>query len=85
LRILISLAAWTYELRPSESGGNPFTTTMNATIKNRPSQLKAVEFSARPCFYFYSKFLSVGNNWMGNEDLACSTDEELRHSVAKIK
>ena len=22
---------------------------------------------------------------MGNEDLVCSTDEELRHSVAKIK
>ena len=64
---------------------NPFTTTMNAAIKDRASQLKAVEFSARPCFYFYSKFKWDGKNWMGNEDLGCSTDEELRASVAKIK
>ena len=64
---------------------NPFTTTMNAPLKDRLTQLKAVEFSARPCFYFYAKFLTVGNNWMGNEDLGCATDEELRRSVAKIK
>ena len=64
---------------------NPFTTTMNAPLKDRVTQLKAVEFSARPCFYFYAKFLTVGNNWMGNEDLGCATDEELRQSVAKIK
>ena len=64
---------------------NPFTTTMNVTIKDRTAQLKAIEFAARPCFYFYAKFLSVGNNWMGDEDLGCATDEELRRSVAKIK
>jgi len=64
---------------------NPFTTTMNVTIKDRYAQLKAVEFSARPCFYFYAKFRSSGSNWMGNEDLGCATDEELRLSVAKIK
>ena len=64
---------------------NPFTTTMNVTIKDRCAQLKAVEFSARPCFYFYSKFMSAGANWMGNEDLVCETDEELRMSVEKIK
>ena len=64
---------------------NPFTTTVNATLKERYAQLKALEFSARPCFYFYAKFLSVGHNWMGNEDLCCSTDEELAYSVSKIK
>ena len=64
---------------------NPFTTTMNVTIKDRYAQLKAVEFSARPCFYFYSKFRSVGKNWMGDEDLGCATDEELKRAVAKIK
>ena len=64
---------------------NPFTTTMNATLKDRYSQLKAAEFSARPCFYFYSKFLSAGSNWMGGEDLVCATAEELESSVAKIK
>ena len=64
---------------------NPFTTTMNVTIKDRYAQLKAVEFSARPCFYFHSRFLSSGTNWMGDEDLVCATDEELSRSVAKIK
>ena len=64
---------------------NPFTTTVNVTLKDRYSRLKAVEFSARPCFYFYSKFKTDGGNWMGNEDLTCATDEELRVSVAKIK
>ena len=64
---------------------NPFTTTMNATIKERTSQLKAIEFSARPCFYFYARFLSVGKNWMGDEDLGCATDDELRRAVEKIR
>lgn len=64
---------------------NPFTTTMNATIKDRVTQLKLVEFSGRPCFYFYSKFKSNGKNWMGEEDLVCATDEDMRHSVAKVK
>ena len=64
---------------------NPFTTTVNVTLKDRYSRLKAVEFSARPCFYFYSKFKTDGGSWMGREDLTCATDEELRASVAKIK
>jgi hypothetical protein len=64
---------------------NPFTTTVNVTLKDRYSRLKAVEFSARPCFYFYSKFKTDGGSWMGSEDLTCATDDELRASVAKIK
>lgn len=64
---------------------NPFTTTMNVTIKDRYSQLKAIEFAARPSFYFYSKFKTDGTNWMGNEDLGCDTDESLEWSVSKIK
>lgn len=64
---------------------NPFTTSMNATIKDRNTQLRAIEFAARPCFYFYAKFLSVGDNWMGEEDLGCATDEELENAVTAIK
>lgn len=64
---------------------NPFTTTVNPTIKDRFSQLKAIEFSARPTFYFYSKFLSSGTNWMGDADLVCDTNEQLSWSVSKIK
>lgn len=64
---------------------NPFTTSMNATLKDRVTQLKFIEFAGRPCFYFYSKFKSNGKNWMGEEDLTCATDGELRHSVAKVR
>ena len=64
---------------------NPFTTTMNAPLKGRAEQLKLIEFSGRPSFYFYSKFLTVGKNWMGDEDLGCATDEELKKSVALIR
>ena len=64
---------------------NPFTTTVNAPLKGRPSELKTIEFGARPSFYFYANFKSSGTNWMGDEDLVCATDEELRESVATIK
>ncbi|MGN0832401.1 MAG: DUF5696 domain-containing protein [Kiritimatiellia bacterium] len=64
---------------------NPFTTTMNATLKDRVSQLKLIEFSGRPCFYFHSKFRTTGTNWMGEEDLCCTTDPELRQAVARIR
>jgi hypothetical protein len=67
---------------------NPFTTTVNAMQKGRPSELKAIEFGARPTFYFYANFLTPGKgvvNWMGNEDLECGTDAVLAESVAAIK
>ena len=64
---------------------NPFTTTVNATLKGRPSELKTVEFAARPSFYFHANFLSTGRNWMGDTDLECFTDEQLVASVAAIK
>ena len=64
---------------------NPFTTTVNAPIKGRPSELKTVEFAARPSFYFHANFLSTGRNWMGDTDLECFTDEQLAASVAAIK
>jgi len=64
---------------------NPFTTTMNVTLKDRCAQLKAIEFSGRPAFYFYQKFKTGGKSWMGSEDLTCATDEELRASVGRIR
>ena len=63
----------------------PFTTTVNYTVQDRASQLKLIEFNGRPIFYFYSKFKSDGKSWMGDGDLGCATEEELRSSVAKIK
>ena len=64
---------------------NPFTTTVNFTAQDAYSRLKLLEFGGRPNFYFYSKFVDDGTDWMGKSDLGCATDEELRASVAKIK
>ncbi|MBR5758588.1 MAG: hypothetical protein IKX88_08330 [Thermoguttaceae bacterium] len=64
---------------------NPFADTTNYTLKSRVAQLKQIEYGGRPHFYFYSKFKSSGSNWMGDADITCGTDEELRASVAKIK
>ena len=66
---------------------NPYTTTVNATIKGRASELKTLEFGARPTFYFYANFLTPGKgrNWMGDADLTCETDEDLERAVAAIK
>ena len=66
---------------------NPYTTTVNAPLKGRASELKTIEFGGRPSFYFYANFLTPGKgkNWMGDEDLTCATDDELARSVAAIK
>ena len=64
---------------------NPFTRTVNFTAQDRYCQLKLIEFSGRPAFYYYSKFVSNGTDWMGDNDLGCATDDELRASVAKVK
>ena len=66
---------------------NPFTTTVNAMIKGRPSELKTVEFGARPSFYYYANFLTPGKgkNWMGDIDLTCDTDADLVKSVSAVK
>ena len=64
---------------------NPFTETVNPTLKSRYWQLKFLEYGGRPNFYFYSQFRADGAHWMGMTDLQCGTDDELAASVAKIK
>ena len=49
---------------------NPFTATVNPTVQS---------------FYFHSKFVSNGTDWMGEGDLSCATDEALAASAAKIR
>ena len=44
-----------------------------------------VEYGGRPTFYYYSAFLTNGQNWMGNTDCICDTPQQLTESVAKIK
>lgn len=64
---------------------NPFTRTVNFTAQDRFCQLKLIEFGGRPAFYFYSKFVSNGKDWMGDNDLRADTDEALERSVGKVK
>ena len=64
---------------------NPFSSTVNFTVQPSYWRLKLLEYGGRPNFYFYSKFLSNGNDWMGKGDLGCGTDDELRRSIAAIK
>lgn len=64
---------------------NPFTRTVNFTAQDRYCQLKLIEFGGRPAFYFYSKFVSNGKDWMGDNDLHSGTDEELEKSVARVR
>ena len=64
---------------------NPFTETVNAPAKDLFTQTKLVEFNGRPTFYIYSKFKSDNKNWMGEIDLRCATDEELKQTAAFVK
>ncbi len=64
---------------------NPYTGTINVTLKDRYWLLKLLECGGRPNFYFHSQFRADGAHWMGMTDLRCDTDEALRASVAKIK
>ena len=59
--------------------------TVNAMVKDDPTRmLRDVELGGRPTGYFHSKFLTTGNNWMGNQDLRCATDEELEFGTDRL-
>jgi hypothetical protein len=65
---------------------NSFTDSVNTMIKkDKTLALNNYEYGGRPVAYFYSKFLSDGGQWMGDEDLVCETDEQLHYAVKKIK
>ena len=63
---------------------NPYTSTVNAPIKSRRHQLEVFEYGGRPTIYVFSKFVSNGNNWMGNDDLTCSGVEDTDRTVRAI-
>lgn len=66
---------------------NATTDTVNCTAKGANRVLDMIESGSRPTFYFYSRFLegSDMDDWLGDEDLTCDTDEQLCCSVKKIK
>ena len=59
--------------------------TVNEAISpDREKMLRNLECGGRPLSYFYSKFTSNHSNWMGEDDCACGTDEELARCVEAI-
>lgn len=59
--------------------------TVNAAISpDRKKMLRNLECGGRPLSYFYSKFTGNHNNWMGEDDCTCGTDEELERCVEAI-
>lgn len=65
---------------------NPTSPTVNYLIKSPAERLTLYMRGGRPALYFYSKFRTGGaTNWMGEIDLVCDTDEQLKENVAKIK
>lgn len=65
---------------------NPSSGTVNAALNEDPqAMLKMIEYGGRPAIYYYSKFVSNGNDWMGGKDFRMSTEEELKESVEASK
>ncbi len=64
---------------------NPYSRTVNATLKDKKTVLKMIEYGGRPSYYFYSAFMEDENNWMGKDDAVCDTDSQLRETVSKIR
>ena len=66
---------------------NPTCETVNSAIRtdDPDPELRMVEYGGRPFAYFYSKFLSSGVNWMGEQDCTAATDEEMRWCVSRIR
>ena len=65
---------------------NPYSLTVNVTLKGEKSRLLLNEYGGRPSFYFYSKFMSdPAKDWMGRTDMTCGSDSELKESVSMLK
>lgn len=64
---------------------NPASETVNYNIKEPYYKLRFIEAGGRPLYYFYSKFMNNGNNWMGEVDLSYKDKEDLAASVKVIK
>ncbi len=65
---------------------NPCTSTVNDVLKSPDETVTARLLDGKPTYYYYSKFCGTGHdNWMGEIDLTCDTQEELEQSVRAIK
>lgn len=64
---------------------NPMSATVNYPVKTPADRLRLILSGGKPSLYYYSRFRTGEPNWMGEIDLTCDTEEELRSSVALIK
>ena len=65
---------------------NPMSTTVNYPLKEKNERLTLYLRGGKPSMYYYSKFRTGGaKNWMGETDLLCDDETQLRESVAVIK
>lgn len=60
---------------------NPYTSTVNSPIKGAKHKLEVMERGGRPTIYIFSKFLSSGGNWMGNDDITCNDEADTERTV----
>ena len=71
---------------------NPSSATVNAAVKGDAAVSQLALFGARPAMYVYSKFVtpkdkpftSIGDNWMGEEDLRINNASEMERTVDAI-
>ena len=61
----------------------PNASAVNYTLKEKDQELCMIECGGRPLMYYYSKF-GDEMNWMGNTDLRCGTEEEMKESIDAI-
>lgn len=64
---------------------NPISATINYPLKTPEERLRLILSGGRPSMYFYSRFRTGETNWMGEIDLTCDNDDDLKRSVAYIK
>ncbi len=65
---------------------NSYTRTVNSAMScDKSNMLKSFECGDRPTVYYYSKFKYDGNNWMGDKDFCCGTEEEIAEGIAALK
>ena len=59
--------------------------TINYPIKSKGDRLELYANGGKPTFYFFSKFMANGKDWMGNVDFSLATDELLYAGAKNIK
>ena len=65
---------------------NPSATSVNAIFnKDKDALLKVIEYGGRPAIYYYAKFKSKGDNWIGDKDFKLDTPEETEETVIGAK